>query len=404
MVTRKFKAPNMLAALQEVQRVLGPDAIVVSMRQIPAGPVWQVWKKPGCEVIATLPEKPAQPAPSEYARPANKPAAGNAAAKPGGRETIEWVIPELDKKTEPAQARPAAPKPAAGQSPAAGKAAPTAGKPNPAEAIPTYLPSENTLLGRTRAHLINQGLDSGLIDQIVLTCRDSLSPSSLVDEKRLIPYMQKQFEIRLKTMDKSLLNINHRVLAVVGPNGAGKTSACAKMASATLKEGKSVAWIGADTTRTAAISEARMYTDSMGIPLYTAYTTEDVKFSLQQSANADLILIDTTGCSPLDEESLVEMGALIADIPNRTTLLVMPAANKETDLTQELAAFGTFNLKGVFVTKMDETNAFGSLYNALWRSQVPLAYYSTGSLILDSLKQGNPAFLVNAMFNGGISR
>ena len=53
MLTKTFRAPNMLEALQEIQKELGPDAIVLSMREIPAGPLWQVWNKPGVEVVAT---------------------------------------------------------------------------------------------------------------------------------------------------------------------------------------------------------------------------------------------------------------------------------------------------------------------------------------------------------------
>ena len=43
----------MMEALQEIQRELGPEAIVLSMREVPAGPLWQVWNKPGVEVVAT---------------------------------------------------------------------------------------------------------------------------------------------------------------------------------------------------------------------------------------------------------------------------------------------------------------------------------------------------------------
>jgi flagellar biosynthesis protein FlhF len=412
MVTKKFKAPNMLAALQEVQKSLGSEAIVVSMRQIPAGPAWQVWKQPGCEVIASLPDKPTAPAETPVA-PKSKivgSAAAQTATKPNSRETIEWVIPNLDKHPGPIETKtPVKPAPAPAPQPAAAR--PAAQAPSVAPAVTAqaesqpYIPAETTLLGKTRSRLLNQGVDTALVDQIVTICRDSLSPGSLIDEKRLLPYMQKQFEIRIRTLDKALVNSPRRIICLVGTSGSGKTSACAKLASYySMQEGKTVAWIGADTIRTAAISETRMYTESLGIALYTAYTAEDVKFSLQQAANADIILIDTPGCNPLDEASLVEMGSLIADIPGRITLLVTPATTKESDLNQAIAVFGSFNLKGLFMTKMDETTTFGSLFNIAWKNQIPVAYYSAGSKVLESLKQGSPAYLTNAMFNAGVAR
>jgi flagellar biosynthesis protein FlhF len=396
MVTKKFKAPNMLAALQEVQKNLGPEAIVVSMRQIPSGPVWQVWKKPGCEVIATVAEKGTLNSEKvqDDKTPAIKPM-----AKAVTRETIEWVIPELGLKTPPPEVKPAPKAPAQTIAPAPVHS-PEMDK---AEELSAIL-SEKTLIGKTRARLLAQGVDAGLVDMVVNVCRESLSPGALVDESRLLPAMQKQFEIRLKGFDKFILTSTRRILCLVGPSGAGKTSACAKLATHyVLKEGKNVAWICADTVRTAAIAEARMYTDTLGVPMFTAYTSEDVLLGIQQSQNADLILIDTPGCNPFNESSLVELGTLIADVPNRVTCLVTPATTKETDLNTAVASFGAFKLKGLVVTKMDETNTYGSLYNAIWHNQVPLAYFSMGSKVLDALKQGNPSVLVNALFKGGLN-
>lgn len=68
MRTKTFRAQNMMAALQEIQREMGPNAIVLSMREIPTGPAWQVWNKPGVEVVATT-ELPAQNVPQTSIKP-----------------------------------------------------------------------------------------------------------------------------------------------------------------------------------------------------------------------------------------------------------------------------------------------------------------------------------------------
>ena len=51
MATQTFRAPDVMTALEEVQRQLGPEAIIVSVQQVQAGPSWQVWRKPEVEVI-----------------------------------------------------------------------------------------------------------------------------------------------------------------------------------------------------------------------------------------------------------------------------------------------------------------------------------------------------------------
>jgi flagellar biosynthesis protein FlhF len=52
MITRTVRAENMLTALEVIKKELGPDAMVVSVRQIMSGPSWQVWRKPLIEVVA----------------------------------------------------------------------------------------------------------------------------------------------------------------------------------------------------------------------------------------------------------------------------------------------------------------------------------------------------------------
>ena len=52
MGTQTFQAESVTDALQNVQRELGPDALVISVREVPGGPAWQVWRKPMIEVVA----------------------------------------------------------------------------------------------------------------------------------------------------------------------------------------------------------------------------------------------------------------------------------------------------------------------------------------------------------------
>jgi len=68
---KSFIAETMREALLMVQAELGPDAIVLSAREAPLGSPWNVWKRPGVEVVAMapgeLPVKEASPAAGEAA-------------------------------------------------------------------------------------------------------------------------------------------------------------------------------------------------------------------------------------------------------------------------------------------------------------------------------------------------
>jgi flagellar biosynthesis protein FlhF len=79
------------------------------------------------------------------------------------------------------------------------------------------------------------------------------------------------------------------------------------------------------------------------------------------------------------------LGAFITTLPERETYLVAPATAKETDLAEALAAFGPFSLKGLILTKLDETSFYGGPFNLAWRSQLPLVYFASGPGVLDDL-------------------
>lgn len=57
MITRTVRAETMLEALEQIKKELGSDALIVSARQVPGGPSWQVWKKTMVEVVAVHVEK-----------------------------------------------------------------------------------------------------------------------------------------------------------------------------------------------------------------------------------------------------------------------------------------------------------------------------------------------------------
>ena len=98
MVKKTFKADSALQTLQLVQAELGASAIVVSMREIPAGPSWNPWKKSSVEIVAALPESETPELSSQIAL---SPAAVlRPAENKAGFEFIE-ERPEIEWDTEP---------------------------------------------------------------------------------------------------------------------------------------------------------------------------------------------------------------------------------------------------------------------------------------------------------------
>ena len=179
-----------------------------------------------------------------------------------------------------------------------------------------------------------------------------------------------------------------KVLAFVGPTGVGKTTTLAKLAARfSLMEGKKVVMVTADTYRIAATEQLKTYGRIMGIPVEVANSDVDITGILNRHKNADLVLLDTAGRSPSNEEQLVELKKFIALSQPDEIHLVISATTKYHDMIRIIEKFGqAVPINRMIFTKLDETRYYGSFLNLMSNFQIPLSYYSTGQNVPDDLE------------------
>ncbi len=434
MITKTFKAGSMFEALQLVQAELGPDAIVVSARDVPLGPAWNQWKQSGVEVVAMLPDaetKPAQKSkPGAVLRPSDK---GMGVEFVEEKPAIEWVKEagstpvrqpvqpvtepapktkrwepqrltreELNRTNQPA--RPAAEKPAPAVKPEPAPVKPLAAQDllevvAPEPAAVKDLPNS---LKNIRARLDAQGVDKAIIDRMVDIAQRTFTMGALMDETACRKYFTQLLEAELRIQEIPAVQVPHKVMFLVGASGSGKTTTAAKLAMFYARQlNKKVVWVSADTVRTGAIAEARAYTDALGIPLKLAYTPADLREIIQEAKNADLILVDTAGYNPLDTDQVDELTSLLAESSDRRVYMVAAATMKDSDLVQISAVLGKFTINGVIVTKLDETFSYGSVYNFARKSQLGLSFFADGKGADGNIQAASASRIVNALMGKG---
>lgn len=438
MLTKTFRAPNMLLALKNVQAELGSDAMIISMREVPTGPIWAAWKKPGVEVIASRAaknEESSSSARSEDTALKNqenrislsqeelKKEIENLKMLVSGQKisSANTTLPSMDHKKDKFQAQVKNTEPEETHfdisdfkafrevvepnlNQISEKTEAVISKTNTVVIEKNLVPEIPSVLLTIKQSLLEQGVNAQLINKIIDANLDALSPSILEDFSRLDRFIKHQLTASLPPSRKSLALVPSKVMALTGLSGCGKTSCCAKLAAFyMITMGKKVVWIEADTVRTSAISEARTYAETLGIPLFLAYTPQELSELLESQKDADLILVDTAGCNPRNEDSVVELGSFLSTIPAGCTYLIASATTKDQDLLQTEKTLKQFGLKGVILTKTDETGSFGASFNLLWQSKLPLYFYSSGHQIFGNLKPGNPELLAAAVVDGEFS-
>ena len=252
--------------------------------------------------------------------------------------------------------------------------------------------------------LLNQGVERTVVEKMVKICAESLSPQSLARDNILQDYLKKQLESNIHVFSPSALATHHQIV-IIGSSGVGKTSLSGKLAAHITQERRqNIVWISADTVRTGAIAEAKVFTELLDIPLYLIYTPEDLRQVVENIPHDTVMLIDTPACNPYREDNLVELGKLLETLPQRTTYMALPATMKEMDITQTLAAYTLFKVDGFVITKMDETCEYGAVYNVVWRSKLPVAYFTYGVRLLDDLVIAEANVLSTALFGESVHR
>jgi len=150
---------------------------------------------------------------------------------------------------------------------------------------------------------------------------------------------------------------------MVGPSGAGKTLATAKLAARSVMAGLDVAVISTDTVRAGGIEQLSAFTKLLRVDLHKASGPKSLQATLEQTRNADQILIDTGGMNPFDTDEMRDLARLMTagDID---PILVLPAgidADESGEIGRIYAALGVRNL---LPTRIDSVRRLGGLLGA----------------------------------------
>jgi len=182
-----------------------------------------------------------------------------------------------------------------------------------------------------------------------------------------------------------------KVVAFFGPTGVGKTTTIAKLAAKfAIQEGYQIALITADTYRISAVEQLKTYSDIMGIPIHVVYAADELKEVLDTNQDKQLILIDTAGRSPHNNDQLDELKNLLQIDDAIEKYLVLSATTKYKDALDIVKNFSVCVPHKVIFTKIDETRNIGTVVNLLYQSPMSLSYMTNGQNVPDDIELVDP--------------
>lgn len=400
MEVRKFRAPTLAEAVDQVKRELGADALIVQTRRVrPGGLAGLLGRRWQVEVTAAGGARRA-----EGGAGADGAAAAGAGARARGGLRAEGCSP------------PGAVLPPRGVALAAPESAAAQGA---ADELLAEVQRLGELLGclwrqaqeERRGPAVDLPMYPGAIEPIFRALVEGEVEmtlvrhicDSLVDRHEgkgegLLRQEARAAIERLLGPARPVVPGGGRAVALVGPTGVGKTTTVAKLAARfALQEGKSVALVTVDTFRVGAVDQLRSYAEIAGLPCFVAATPEELAALRPRLAGYDLVLIDTAGRSHRDEMRMGELAAFWSAWRPDEIHLVLSATARYSDALEVLGRYGRAGFDRLIFTKLDETCRYGLLLNAAVAAQRPVSYVTTGQRVPEDLavaRAGNLAKLL----------
>lgn len=383
MFVKSYIVKDMSEAMEKIRRDLGPEAVILSTREIKPKGINGWFKKKPIEVTVAyepapgrsiIPEKSALKEPAhEVKRPAAPARSPEAAQR--SAQTQKADLPAAEKAEVPETREEESFKQLYERlGEIKGVVSGVAEKiSTPEKKPPQRLSAEATQIYET---LVEHDVHFTVARKIArqtqeIAARVGEDPRR-VAQSLIAETLGESAAIRLK---KYRMN----VVMLVGPTGVGKTTTLVKLAGLfTIDQNLKVGLINTDTYRVAAQEQIKTYAEIMDLPLHTLYSPEETEDALKALDDRDVVLLDTAGKSMANKEYAKEIEAYVSQSGADEVLLTVSASMGYSACKSFLEQFAFLKEAKLVVTKLDEVVSWGSVLNIAYLAQRPVAYVTMG--------------------------
>ncbi|RJG05927.1 flagellar biosynthesis protein FlhF [Noviherbaspirillum cavernae] len=190
------------------------------------------------------------------------------------------------------------------------------------------------------------------------------------------------------------------VFALVGPTGVGKTTTTAKLAArCVMRHGAgALALITTDGYRIGAYEQLRIYGKILGVMVHSVKDETDLRIALDELKTKHTVLIDTVGMGQRDK-MVAEQVAMLQGVGTEVKrLLCLSATSTGETLSEVVRSYLGDGLAGCIVTKLDEAATIGNVLDVMIRRKLNLFYVANGQRVPEDLHVANQHYLVDRAF------
>ncbi len=183
----------------------------------------------------------------------------------------------------------------------------------------------------------------------------------------------------------------------IGPSGCGKTSSLIKLASdLILNQKKRVAIISADNLRVGASEQMKIFSQILNVPFLLLRSQQDWMHIIPHLDQIDHILVDYAGLNMRTPEELNYLKRMSPPVFNSLrTHLVLSSLFKDQDSLDIAERFGKFGFDDVIFTDLDKANIHGNIYNFVRKVQTKLFAFGIGPQVPEDFERATAERVVD---------
>ncbi len=325
MQVHRFLARDASHAIAQIREELGPEAVVAHVQPARSQGLSRLWRRPGLEVLAYLPE-PAS-APDSLTSPSDPPGTGSTPPS-------QTPDPSLNGLDEP-------------------------------------------ILGSSSSPLLERmGLLPVFAERVweqALRRHEDRSPANTSEELAWSRSALSAFWRPLANAESPGDGATAEVF--VGPCGSGKTTAlCKWLTQAVFSQGKQAGVWRLDGAGANFGTHLDLHCELLKVPVQRTWAPG-------MSGEWDQCFIDVPGVNWRDAASLTALRSSLKQFQNARVHLCLNAAYSSRLLIEQARAFDALPICDLILTHLDEERSWGKLWNLVVGTKYPLRYLAAGQNI-----------------------